>query len=98
MSQAKSVFEEEADPRVKWALELLTNDGMETTSILGYYAYPSIAALGTYGIQMIRKLHLRRPTYVGWPLTVGMVVGAWFAGIHFSRFFQRPQRYTFLRR
>ena len=80
MSGSKSVFDEEADPRIKWALEILGNDGMETTSIGGYYAYPTAAALSTYAIQMGRKLHLRRPNYVGWPVTLGLVAGAWIAG------------------
>lgn len=80
MSGSKSIFDEEPDPRIKWALELLGNDGMETTSIIGHYAYPLIGGLGTYAVQMGRKLHLRRPKYVGWPITVAMVAGGWFTG------------------
>ena len=80
MSGSKSVFDEEADPRINWALELLGNDGMETTSILGHYAYPTITALGTFAAQMGRKLRDRRPKYVGWPVTFAAVTGAWFAG------------------
>lgn len=80
MAESKNIFEEEPDPRIKWALHLLSNDDMETTSILGHYFIPVGSVLSTYTMQMIRKRALRRPSYVGWPVTLGLMTAAWFIG------------------
>jgi hypothetical protein len=76
----QSIFESEADPRIKWALDLMSEDGIESTSVIGHFAYPAVSTGLMYFARSARNYQLRRPLSTGLPLTVALLAASWFAG------------------
>ena len=81
----QSIFESEADPRIKWALDLMSEDGVESTSVIGHFAYPVASAASMYLARTIRNHQMRRPVFTGFPVTAALIAGSWFLGsfLHF---------------
>jgi hypothetical protein len=79
----QSIFESEADPRIKWALDLMSEDGIESTSVIGHFAYPAVSTGLMYFARSARNYQLRRPLSTGLPLTVALLAASWFAGSFF---------------
>ena len=80
MSGQNSVWESEPDPRIKWALDILGNDGVEPVSVVGYYGYPAVGGALAWIGRFTRQWYLRRPLTAGIPWTVGFTVAGVLGG------------------
>jgi len=83
MSGQNNIFESEPDPRIKWALDILGNDGVEPVSVIDHYLYPFAAGTLAFSGRLIRQYYYRRPLSAGFPWTVGITLGAMLGGPDF---------------
>ena len=80
MSESASIWDSEPDPRIKWALKIIDNEGIEPSPIYSHYMYPVMNGAVMFVARVFRNRHLRRPIYAGAPLTAVMVAAATYAG------------------
>ena len=74
---------ENPDPRIKWALDLLGDDGYERTPVGSYIWYPSIFAATIGAGHPLKNWTLRRPMWSGLHITLPLIAAGWCLGVLF---------------
>jgi len=81
---------DEPDPRVKWALDLLDNQGYETVPMMKRFTLPTALGAVGAGVGLMMNLSANKPMRAGLPRTfalfaTGFGVAWWHAGYRARR-------------
>ena len=81
MSASEEKIWENPDPRVKWALDILDDQGSEETPIISYFWAPLLGLASGGGGNLMRNWVLRRPQHTAIHLTITGAAIGWLAGV-----------------
>merc|ERR1711976_960469 len=83
---------DEPDERVKWAIDLFDRQGVEYTSVLGYYLpHMTLTTIGA-AIFLARNKLGRKPLYAGLPFTLAAMGVGFLAGHQFRQWRSKLDR------